>query len=278
MRRGPPRRLGAEPLIIYRRTREQMPAHDFEADEAIEEGVKIHWLRTIKQIDGTTFTVEVMELDEHGFPQPTGEIETLEADSLILALGQDTDTAFLEERARHRVPARTAPWSSGPTCRPAVPACSPAATWCRSSGPSPPPSATARRPPAHIDAWLRGTAPSQQRRSTTSPTFEMLRLWYHAEAKQRGQSTIDIERRRQTFDEVVGGLDADGGAVRGAALPVVRQLLRVRRLLLRVPGTGRHQARARAGAIDTTSTSAPAARSATTSARAARSRWSPKRS
>ena len=35
----------------------------------------------------------------------------------------------------------------------------------------------------------------------------MLRLWYHAEAKKRGQSRIDIERRRQTFDEVVGGLD-----------------------------------------------------------------------
>src|SRR6185436_11949531 len=89
------RRLGAEPLIIYRRTRDQMPAHSFEADEAIEEGIKIHWLRTIKQIDGTTFTVEVMKLDEKGFPQPTVEVETLEADSLILALGQDTDTAFL---------------------------------------------------------------------------------------------------------------------------------------------------------------------------------------
>ena len=35
----------------------------------------------------------------------------------------------------------------------------------------------------------------------------MLRLWYHAEAKRRGQSTIDLERRRHTFDEVVAGLD-----------------------------------------------------------------------
>ncbi len=58
------RRLGADPLIIYRRTREQMPAHAFEADEAIDEGVAIHWLRTIKQIDGTTITVEVMKLDD----------------------------------------------------------------------------------------------------------------------------------------------------------------------------------------------------------------------
>ena len=44
-----------------------------------------------------------MELDENGRPQPTGKFETLEADSLILALGQDTDTAFPREGARHRV-------------------------------------------------------------------------------------------------------------------------------------------------------------------------------
>ena len=91
------KRLGAtEAMIIYRRDRSSMPAHDFEADEAIEEGIKINWLRTIKEIDKSTFKVEVMELDENGRPQPTGEFEELEADSLILAVGQDTDTAFLE--------------------------------------------------------------------------------------------------------------------------------------------------------------------------------------
>ena len=36
-----------------------------------------------------------MELDEAGFPQPTGRFETLAADTVILALGQETDTAFL---------------------------------------------------------------------------------------------------------------------------------------------------------------------------------------
>ncbi len=90
------RRLGAEEaLIIYRRDREHMPAHDFEADEAMGEGVKIHWLRTIKSIDQSSFTVEVMNIVD-GKPVPTGQFETLEADSLILALGQDTDTGFLK--------------------------------------------------------------------------------------------------------------------------------------------------------------------------------------
>jgi NADPH-dependent glutamate synthase beta subunit-like oxidoreductase len=67
------RRLGAEEtLIVYRRTREQMPAHEEEAQDAEREGVRINWLRTIKTLDGPDMTVEVMELDDSGSPQPTG--------------------------------------------------------------------------------------------------------------------------------------------------------------------------------------------------------------
>ncbi|MDR1990879.1 MAG: NAD(P)-binding protein [Acidobacteriaceae bacterium] len=90
------RRLGAqEAMIVYRRDREHMSAHSFEADEAIEEGVRIKWLTTIREIVGPTLTVERMVLDEQGRPQPTGEFETLEADSVVLALGQVSDSAFL---------------------------------------------------------------------------------------------------------------------------------------------------------------------------------------
>ena len=92
------RRLGAEDtLIVYRRTRAQMPAHEEEAAEAEREGVRINWLHTITAFDGPEMTVEVMELDDSGFPQPTGRVETLSADTLILAVGQDADTAFLRQ-------------------------------------------------------------------------------------------------------------------------------------------------------------------------------------
>ena len=92
------RRMGAdEALIVYRRTREQMPAHLEEAEDAEREGVRIHWLRTITAFDGPELQVELMELDESGYPQPTGRFETLAADTVILALGQESDTAFLRE-------------------------------------------------------------------------------------------------------------------------------------------------------------------------------------
>jgi NADPH-dependent glutamate synthase beta subunit-like oxidoreductase len=91
------RRLGAdEALIVYRRDRAHMPAHGFEADEALSEGVKIKWLTTIKEIVGDTLTVERMTIDDKGRPQPTGEFDTLKADAVVLALGQDSDSGFLK--------------------------------------------------------------------------------------------------------------------------------------------------------------------------------------
>ena len=64
------RRLGAEEtLIVYRRTREQMPAHEEEAEDAEREGVRMNWLRTIKAFEGEQLQVEKMELDETGLPQ-----------------------------------------------------------------------------------------------------------------------------------------------------------------------------------------------------------------
>jgi NADPH-dependent glutamate synthase beta subunit-like oxidoreductase len=63
------RRLGVEEaMIIYRRDRDHMPAHAFEALEAEEEGIKFNWLRSIRQLDNTHIEVEVMALDEQGKP------------------------------------------------------------------------------------------------------------------------------------------------------------------------------------------------------------------
>lgn len=53
------------------------------------------WLSTISEAERGTIRIEKMKLDESGYPQPTGEYETIEADSLVLALGQETNLSFL---------------------------------------------------------------------------------------------------------------------------------------------------------------------------------------
>jgi NADPH-dependent glutamate synthase beta subunit-like oxidoreductase len=199
------KRLGAdEALIIYRRDRAHMPAHDFEASEAIEEGVKIHWLRTIKEIDQTRFTVEVMEVDASGRPQPTGKFETLEADALILALGQNVDTGFLQrvpgidfnddgtvKVEQNMMTGHTGIFAGGdmvPSER--------TVTVAVGHG---------KKAARHIDAWLRGET-WQRPPKPEIATFDKLHLWYFTEAEQRPQPQIDRRYRSQSFEEVVKGL------------------------------------------------------------------------
>ena len=137
------RRLGAEEaLIVYRRDRAHMPAHEFEADEALSEGVKIKWLTTIKEIVEPSLTVERMELDADGCPQPTGEFETLEADAVVLALGQEATATSCARRPASRSSSGTVIVVDRHDDR-RTRASSPAATWCRASAPSPWRSATA---------------------------------------------------------------------------------------------------------------------------------------
>ena len=97
--RGPHRASGSAPRRRSSSTaapRTGCPPTSPRSREAEEEGVLFKWLTTIKQVDAGTLAVERMELDETGFPQPTGELEELAADALVLALGQETDLSLLD--------------------------------------------------------------------------------------------------------------------------------------------------------------------------------------
>ena len=198
-------RLGAEEaMIIYRRTREQMPAHAFEADEAVEEGVKIHWLRTIKDMDEGKMTVEEMELGEDGRPRPTGKVETLEADSLILALGQETDTGFLRrvEGIEFKKDGTVIVDDNMMTGREGIFA----------GGDMVPSERTVtvavghgKKAARHIDAYLHGEKYIKPPKHAPA-TFDKLHVWYFTDAAQRPQSHLDIGQRKMGFQEVVGGL------------------------------------------------------------------------
>jgi formate dehydrogenase major subunit len=92
-------RLGArEVVILYRRTRNEMPANDIEIEEAIQEGVRLEFLQTPVSIreTGCTLTVECIKMklgepDSSGRRRPVpveGSNYSLEADLLITAIGQ----------------------------------------------------------------------------------------------------------------------------------------------------------------------------------------------
>ena len=199
------KRMGAEPIIVYRRTRDKAPAHDFEIEEALQEGVMVKWLSTIKQAGDKEITIEKMALDDKGFPQPTGEFETLEADSVVLALGQDVDLGLLNgvpglEVTKDGVVKVGTDLMTGHAGIFAGGDMVPAernVTVAVGHG---------KKAARNIDAWLRGETYAPPPKHEVAQ-FEKLNPWYYADAPKTVRPMLDIIRRQSTFEEVQGGLD-----------------------------------------------------------------------
>jgi 2-oxoacid:acceptor oxidoreductase delta subunit (pyruvate/2-ketoisovalerate family) len=199
------KRLGAtESIIVYRRNREKMPAHDFELEEALQEGVLIKWLSTIKQAGESSITVEKMVLDEKGFSQPTGEYETLEADSVVLALGQDVDLSLIENvpdlLVKDGVVQVNAQMMTGHDGIFAGGDMVPAdrnVTVAIGHG---------KKAARNINAWLKGEAYVAPPKHSVA-TYDKLNTWYYSDAPKTMRPMLDIIRRQSTFEEVQGGLD-----------------------------------------------------------------------
>ncbi len=113
-------RLGAKNVyVVYRRTRNEMPAEKIEIDEAEEEGVQYKFLTNPISFNGEngkvkSITLQVMELgepDESGRRSPVpveGKTEEIAIDSVIMAIGQKLvkeDVAELELTDRGNIKA-----------------------------------------------------------------------------------------------------------------------------------------------------------------------------
>ena len=198
------KRLGAdEAMIIYRRDREHMPAHEFEADEALSEGVKIHWLSTIKNMETSSITVEKMQVVD-GKAVPTGEYETLEADSLILALGQEADTDFLKHIEGITFKEDGTTVEVNPSMMTGYPGIFAGGDMVPSERTVTIATGHGKKAARNIDAWLRNTI---YEKAANNPlvTIEKLQIWFKTNAEAKAQQHLEIEKAVETFDEIVAG-------------------------------------------------------------------------
>ncbi len=99
-------RLGAKVIIVYRRSREEMPAYPWEVEEALEEGVEISYLVAPSKVIGANGKVTALECvrmalgepDASGRKRPIelrGSAFTVPADLVIAAIGQRPDSSTL---------------------------------------------------------------------------------------------------------------------------------------------------------------------------------------
>jgi NADPH-dependent glutamate synthase beta subunit-like oxidoreductase len=201
------KRLGAdEAMIVFIMDRPHMEAHEFEANEALSEGIKIKWLTSIREIDDNDLVIERMEMDHQGKPQPTGRFDTLSATSVVLALGQQSDSGFLRSLFGVALTAdgnivvdarmmtgRPGIFAGGDTVR----------------GDRTVTSAVGQGKKAarHIDAWLRDET---LRAAVKHPVigFDQLNLPIFADALASVQRELPVEQRSaHGFEETTAGLN-----------------------------------------------------------------------
>jgi NADPH-dependent glutamate synthase beta subunit-like oxidoreductase len=194
----------SEPTIIYRRTRERMPAQPEELEQAEEEGISFRWLSTIAGAAGERIELERMRLDEDGFPQPTGEYEQLDADTIVLALGQSADLGLLAGIPQVRIEDGAAQVDEQMMTG--------ARGICAGGDMVPAERNVAvaighgRRAARCIDGFLSGVAVGPEPRGELAG-FDQINPWYYSDAPRAVRPKLEGVRRQSTFAEVVQGLD-----------------------------------------------------------------------
>ena len=118
-------RLGCENVyIVYRRTRNEMPANEVEIDAAEEEGVQFQFLaapvRVIGNEDGHATHLEYLKMelgepDASGRRRPVpieGSETVIEADMIITAIGQSPEISFTEGIKEQVMELKTTRWNT----------------------------------------------------------------------------------------------------------------------------------------------------------------------
>jgi formate dehydrogenase beta subunit len=199
------KRLGAEEaLIIFIMDKSHMEARAFEAQEAADEGIKFRWLSSIREIDAHEIMVEEMQLDAAGHTQPTGKFQVLRADSVVLALGQHAESAFLQNMPEivRQADGTVVVGPDMMTGRPGIFAGGDMVPTERSVTVA---TGHGKKAANHIDAWLRGHVYSHPAKHAVIE-FAELNLPIYADALRSTQDELPVAQREGRFDEVVSGL------------------------------------------------------------------------
>ena len=202
------RRLGADDsIIVYRRTRDQMPAHEEEAADAEAEGIRINWLRTISSMGearpdrrdpgarrGRPATRHRTVRDaggRHRHPRPgSGERHQL-PERRARSRSRRRRGPGRPDHAHDRGPGRVRGRRRGAE---------------RANGHGR--GGHGKKAARSIDAYLRGDAFGPHPKHPLAP-FESLNLWYFGDHDRRQQAELEPATRVGDFHEVVAGLSPD---------------------------------------------------------------------
>ena len=198
------KRFGSEVAVYFPGDTKLMPAYDYETGDAIEEGVDVQLLKSINSINKKKIRVEIMKV-EKGKAVGTNVFESVEADVLILANKQETDSGVLRKVADidlkddgtvvidgFRMTGHEGIFAGGDM----LPGENRSATIAIGHG---------KKAAKYMNAFL---SKETYQRPDKHPTagYRKLHMWYKTEADQKEQDKLLPSEAVKNFDEVIAGL------------------------------------------------------------------------
>ncbi len=198
------KRFDSEVSVYFSGDKKLMPAYDYETEDAMAEGVDVQLLRSISSVKENKITLEKMKV-EKGKAVGTGEFETVDADVLIIANRQETDSGFLQSLEGivlnedgavnidlQRMTGYTGIFAGGDM----LPGETKSSTIAIGHG---------KKAAKYIDAFLKDKVFEKPEKHPTAG-YRKLHMWYKTEAPQKEQIKIAPQVANKYFVEVTAGL------------------------------------------------------------------------
>lgn len=199
------KRFHSEPTVLFPGDKKMMPAYDYETDDALAEGVEVQLLKSISKIEKKKLTLELMKV-EKGKALGTGEMETMPADMVIVAMGQEAETGYLAPLNEiqlkedgtvvidaERMTGYPGIFAGGDM----LPGETRSATIAIGHG---------QKAAKYIDAFLRKETFVKGEKHPTAG-YRKLQMWYKTEAPLIAQEKLPPKVAIKNFDEIISGLN-----------------------------------------------------------------------
>ena len=198
------KRFGSESSVYFYGDKKMMPAYDYETDDALAEGVNVQMFRSINRIENKKIVFEIMKV-EKGKAIGTGEFEIVDADILINANKQETDSGFLNAFPTikinvdgtvvidaQRMTGTEGIFAGGDM----LPGENRSATIAMGHG---------KKAAKYINGYLLNQ-PYQKPDKHPTASYRKLHMWYQTDAPQKEQDKLAPAEAIKSFDEVIHGL------------------------------------------------------------------------
>ncbi|HMU72328.1 MAG TPA: FAD-dependent oxidoreductase, partial [Ferruginibacter sp.] len=197
------KRFGSDASVYFYGDQKMMPAYDYETEDALAEGVDVQRLRSISRIENKKVVLEIMKV-EKGKAVGTGEFEIVEADVLINANKQETDSGLLRHVSNIKINedgtvvidaqrmAAEGIFAGGDM----LPGENRSATIAIGHG---------KKAARYINGYLSQNPYAKPDKHQTA-SFKKLHMWYKTDAPQKEQDKLAPAEAVKSFDEVIHGL------------------------------------------------------------------------